>query len=313
MICLCFRFELAAQSTIAQTITIEPLSTDSTYFLDDWVLPESIVVKAAGDTIASHNWSFDPQARAIQFSDPFWEKLGINSLQVHFEILPINLPRSFQPLRPTELDPAYFENRDSLQAQLQPQTKQSFSAEAGLRQSGSLSRGIIVGSNQDFSLESGLNFELSGPLTENIDINASLTDQSIPIQPDGTTQNLREFDKVFIQVKAPNASVEMGDVDVSLEQNSFAQYNRRLQGASGSVVSRYGDYSGAASVVRGTYKSMSFDGQDGVQGPYRLIGRNNEQFVIILAGTERVYINGRQVQRGAENDYIIDYGLGEVN
>lgn len=34
--------------------------------------------------------------------------------------------------------------------------------------------------------------------------------------------------------------------------------------------------------------------------------------MIILAGTERVYINGQQVQRGEESEYIIDYGLGEI-
>ncbi|WP_020402373.1 hypothetical protein [Gracilimonas tropica] len=302
-----------AQTTISNQKTLEPLSVDSTYFLGNWVLRESILIKAGEEVISGENWIFVEQSGSIQFTQPFWTEREITSVTVFFEELPVSWPRSFQSLVPVELDSAFFEDRDSLQLQLQSGTPQTVFGPSGLRQSGSLSRGVIVGSNQDFSLESGLNFELSGPLTENINITASLTDQSIPIQPDGTTQNLREFDKVFIQVEAPNASVEMGDVDVSLQQSTFAQYNRRLQGAAGSVNSEYGDYTGAASVVRGTYKSMQFQGQDGVQGPYRLTGRNGEQFVIILAGTERVYINGQQVQRGAENDYIIDYGLGEVS
>lgn len=314
VMCSCFlNADLLGQTTITQEKTITSLHADSSYFLGDWVIPESIVVLADEDSISSQNWTFDQQKGALQFSIPFWEEREISSLHIYFETLPLNLPRTFQTLRPLEMDPAIFKDHDSLQTQIQSQSHRSIYGESGLRQSGSLSRGIIVGSNQDFSLESGLNFELSGPLTENVNINASLTDQSIPIQPDGTTQNLREFDKVFIQVEAPNASIEMGDVDVSLEQSSFAQYNRRLQGASGSLNSEFGEYSGAASVVRGTYKSMKFEGQDGVQGPYRLTGKNDAQFVIILAGTERVYINGQQVQRGAENDYVIDYGLGEVS
>lgn len=169
-----------------------------------------------------------------------------------------------------------------------------------------------MGSNQDFSLESGLNFELTGTLTENININASLTDQSIPIQPDGTTQNLREFDKVFIEIEAPDSKVAMGDVDLSLNNSSFARFNRRLQGATGALSLDHGEYQAAFSVVRGTYRSMRFNGQDGVQGPYRLTNTDGQEFVTILAGTEQVYINGQRVSRGAENDYIIDYGIGEV-
>ncbi|SMO43479.1 hypothetical protein [Gracilimonas mengyeensis] len=298
-----------AQSTIEQEMELRPAKTDSAYFLGEWVEPSSVRLLLNGDTLATNSWDFDEQTGLLKIQQEF--PAG-SVVVVNFQSLPLSLKRSWQPLRPVEADSALFANPDSLGEELQGYSSDAITDLSNLRQSGSLSRGIIVGSNQDFSLESGLNFELSGALTENIDINASLTDQSIPIQPDGTTQNLREFDKVFIQLQAPSASVEMGDVDISLEQSTFAQLNRRLQGAAGYVESSYGDYSGAVSVVRGTYKSMNFSGQEGVQGPYRLTGRNDEEFVVILAGTERVFVNGQQVQRGADNDYVIDYGLGEI-
>ncbi|MEX0723522.1 MAG: hypothetical protein WD053_06585 [Gracilimonas sp.] len=299
-----------AQSTISQEKTLSPFLADSSYYLGDWVLSNSIIVVSERDTLSSNSWTFDSETGTISFDASLFQE-NHPEATVYFERYPFNFPRSFQPRKPIEIDPSLLQDPDSLMG-ISFNTEQQAFGESNLQQSGSLSRGIIVGSNQDFSLESGLNFELNGALTDNININASLTDQSIPIQPDGTTQNLREFDKVFIQVQAPNASLEMGDVDVSLEQSTFARINRRLQGATGTVNSQYGDYSGAASVVRGTYKSMTFNGQDGVQGPYRLTGRNDREFVIILAGTERVYINGQRVNRGSENEYIIDYGLGEV-
>lgn len=235
-----------------------------------------------------------------------------DTLVIRYRAYPLALRRLYQAEELAVFDSSLIDNdSDSLSALIFESQKGS-PKYTRLEQSGSLSRGIIVGTNQDFALESGLKFELSGQLTDDISIEAALTDRSIPIQPDGSTQNLREFDRVFIQVRSPTTTLQMGDVDVSFENSTFARLNRRLQGAAGYNRSRAGEYSGAASVVRGRYRSMTFQGQDGVQGPYRLTGEQEEEFVIVLAGTEKVYINGERVHRGEENEYIIDYGLGEV-
>lgn len=303
-----------AQTTIKSELIINPFDPDSSYVLNDWAIANTIKVFIEDSLVPKQWWFFEESERIWNIKPEFKDQFrSVLAIKIEFEAYPLAIKRVYQNRVELALDSSFYNlDDDSLSQELIQASNQNNFDDSELEQRGSLSRGIIVGTNQDFALESGLQFELNGQLTDDVSINASLTDKSIPIQPDGTTQNLREFDRVFIQLQSKNTTIEMGDVDVSFEQSTFARLNRRLQGAAGYTSNKYGDYNAALSVVRGTFKSLSFNGQDGVQGPYRLSGREGEEFVIILAGTERVFINGQQVERGEENEYIIDYGLGEV-
>ncbi|HKK25427.1 MAG TPA: hypothetical protein VJ941_07335, partial [Gracilimonas sp.] len=182
-------YESQAQSTIDRELRFSSLQSDTTLYLGDWIIPTSIEITISDSVRADSFWSFNEIEGKLQFVPDNDQVKVLDQVVIRFSELPYSFPRTYQSLVPREVDSSLYNVPDSLSAILsEPGVSTIYGSD--LRQSGSLSRGIIVGSNQDFSLESGLNFELTGALTENIDINASLTDQSIPIQPDGTTQNL---------------------------------------------------------------------------------------------------------------------------
>ncbi|MEZ4688807.1 MAG: hypothetical protein R3A12_00950 [Ignavibacteria bacterium] len=47
-------------------------------------------------------------------------------------------------------------------------------------------------------------------------------------------------------------------------------------------------------------------------GPYYLVGGNNELNILVLSGTEKVYLDGNLMIRGEQADYVIDYGIGTI-
>ncbi|MEM8558296.1 MAG: hypothetical protein AAGG50_10785, partial [Bacteroidota bacterium] len=193
-------------------------------------------------------------------------------------------------------------------------------AESRLRRRGSISRGVTAGSNRDVSVESGLRMELQGEIADGVRVQAVLTDENTPIQPEGTTQRLSELDRVYIQLDTDRGQARLGDVDLAFSGTEFATFRRRLQGAalSAKVPGAFGgafagaDVTVAGAVTRGLFQSQDLVAIEGVQGPYRLSGREGEAFIIVIAGSERVYLDGRLLTRGEANDYVIDYATGEV-
>jgi hypothetical protein len=227
-----------------------------------------------------------------------------------YQIFPFELRTSYfhplQTLRPDQIAQA-----DTLKPATTPATASMFDT-GSLRKSGTLVRGITIGSDRDLSVESGLNLQVEGRLGRDLDVLALLSDQNTPLQPEGNTATLQEIDKVLIQLQSTHFGATLGDYELEFSGPRFGSYYRKLQGArlDGRTTDDSLTISGAVS--KGQYHSNSLLGQEGNQGPYRLTDKEGRAGILVLAGTERVYLDGRLLTRGANNDYTIEYGLGEI-
>ncbi|GAB3829937.1 hypothetical protein GCM10028895_45370 [Pontibacter rugosus] len=71
---------------------------------------------------------------------------------------------------------------------------------------------------------------MDGKLTDDISITAAITDQNIPFQPEGNTQQLQEFDKVYITLKHRLWQLTAGDVVLRSKPSYFMQFYKNVQG-----------------------------------------------------------------------------------
>lgn len=207
-------------------------------------------------------------------------------------------------------------NTNKLYKLTQSNTNKNYIPFDGLTTSGSISRGVTVGNNQNSVLNSELDLQVSGKLNDKVSLRASIQDANIPLQESGFSQRLDEFDQVFIELYSNTWNIRAGDIDLQNQNSYFASFSKRVQGLFVNTDLKTHDTQtnlfAAGALVRGQFTTSQFTAQEGNQGPYKLRGNNGELFVLIVSGSETVYVNGIPVKRGENEDYIIDYNAGEI-
>ncbi|PWK20307.1 hypothetical protein LX78_00006 [Xanthomarina spongicola] len=198
----------------------------------------------------------------------------------------------------------------------QPSEKKTFTPFDGLSTSGSISRGVVIGNNQNSVLNSELDLQITGKLSEKVSLRASIQDANVPLQESGYSQRLDEFDQVFIELFSDNWKIRAGDIDLANPYSYYGNFSKRVQGLSIGATLHHPESStnlfASGALVRGQFTTSQFTAQEGNQGPYKLKGPNEELYVLIVSGSETVYVNGIALERGEYNDYIIDYNAGEI-
>lgn len=244
-----------------------------------------------------------------------WKKIpSVKQIQITYRVLPFAIGSSINRL---SFDSVFYRFGISSKELLNRPASQKPFDFGKLTSNGSIGRSLSFGNRQDAVLNSSLNLQLNGYMGDSILINAAISDNNIPIQPDGNTQNLNEFDQVYIQFSKEKWKLSVGDLDIRQNKQYYLNFYKRLQGISYTAESNINpqiknQVLASGAVAKGKFTRNVFQGIEGNQGPYRLKGANQELFFIVLAGSERVFIDGELLQRGEDQDYVINYNTAEI-
>lgn len=299
-----------SQESTIRTKTIK-VSKDTLTLDSLTIYPNSFQVFCGGVQLSRNEYELNYAQSKFSFTGSCGD-----SLKIVYRVLPMNLSRVYGA-RDTSL--IYNENKGNKDLFLITEREKDvdFFGGSSLSKSGSISRGITFGNSQNLGVNSSLNLELEGDIAPNLKMLASISDNNIPIQADGNTNKLQEFDQIYIKIYNDRLQLTAGDFWLYKPKGYFMTYKKRAQGLTVSYIHKQDSIgvwksqtSGALS--KGKFARQIVQGVEGNQGPYRLKGNENEPFIIILAGTERVYIDGRLLDRGQEYDYTIDYNSSEV-
>jgi hypothetical protein len=287
---------------VTETILIDSVSINPNYFS---------IKNRQNQVIDSTLYNIDFPKALLSFKEP----IETDSIIINYLRYPNFLTKTYK-----ELDEKIIvENNGNLQTlyKLSQSNQQStFVPFDGLTTSGSISRGVTIGNNQNSVLNSELDLQIIGKLNENVSLRASIQDANIPLQESGYSQRLDEFDQVFIELFSNTWNVRAGDIDLINTKSYFGNFSKRVQGLLVNVnldkENSQTNLFASGALVRGQFTRSQFTAQEGNQGPYKLQGQNGELYVLIVSGSETVYVNGIAIERGEDADYIIDYNAGEI-
>lgn len=304
-----------AQDTTATYRTKRIAVTDTVVLDTVSINPARFEVKDRfGKQIDSLHYTVDYKKGIVVFSESVQQ--ATDTLVIEYLRYPSFLTRNYFTVDPKVIV-ANTGKIDRLYSLQQDNNSKMFTPFDGLNTAGSISRGITIGNNQNAVVNSELDLQITGRLSDKVSIRASIQDANIPSQEGGYSQSLDEFDQIFIELYSDDWNIRAGDVDLQNSNSYFGRFNKKVQGisVSGTVTHKNGAKTtgfAAGALVTGVFAKSAFVGQEGNQGPYKLIGPNGELYILVVSGSERVYVNGLLLERGENEDYVIDYNAGEL-
>ncbi len=178
---------------------------------------------------------------------------------------------------------------------------------------GSFVRNFSNGNNQNLSINTDVDLRISGKISNDLFIDGFISDNSLPLQYGESSSSLQELDKIYIKLYNSKISLTGGDVDITSFENHFLKFSRKSIGIDFYKSDSTTQIKSSIGITKNIFKRQSIFVENGNQGPYKLVGKNNEPYILVISNSESVFIDGMKKTRGSDKDYIINYNTGEIS
>lgn len=291
---------------------VEPILTthDGIVSLEDpWFISETVIITHRADTLSLSPWYWDDSLKA--FTAGCAEISAGDTIIAKWRSAAVSDRSTFRYYEPASAaDPG--EEADSLNFQKTPPFKSPSREWSGIRRSGTIVRGVKFGSAGESGSTSGLHLEMSGRPAPGIEIEAIIDDRSLGSSSGRSSATVAEIDRLLISGSTRHLSGSLGDLDVVWQQGEFSRIERRLKGVR--FGANYNPVNADAIAGGGNtrFATITLSGRNGDQGPYELSNRFGNADVTVVAGSEKVSLNGRRLKRGVDADYTINLDRGTI-
>lgn len=296
-------------SLLIKKLKILP-ANDTIIFYQNSINPDYFkILDSKNEIINSEKYTIDFRTSTLIFNE-----IPKENITIFYKIYPEFLTKKYLLYSPNLIVPN--EAKDASLYVIKPGINSLFKPFDGLNTTGSITRAIALGNNQNASVQSNLDLQISGKLSDKVNIRAAIQDNDVPLQQGGYSQRLDEFDQIFVEIFSDKWKIRAGDLFLTNRNLKLLNFNKKLQGIATQF--KFGTpekqtvAEAAVALSRGIYAKTEIKAQEGNQGPYKLTGNNGELYVLIISGSERVFINGILQNRGENNQYVIDYNAGEI-
>jgi hypothetical protein len=188
--------------------------------------------------------------------------------------------------------------------------EEAAAAPSQLDVTGSKTFSVTADNVQGPDFDQSLRLSIRGNVGE-VKVTGEISDQDLPLEEGGATKDVEALDKIFVRVEGRHLAGTFGDYDAAVTGRRFASYERRLTGVKAEAFYPSWGANAYGARARGRFATNEFYGLDGIQGPYQLSAREDDD-IIVLPGTETVWVNGAELKEGENNDYVVDYDLATI-
>lgn len=154
----------------------------------------------------------------------------------------------------------------------------------------------------NFIVTQNTNIKVSGKIGNDFEVEGIFQDEKIP---SSETVSISEFEEAYFNIKSPYFKSKIGEFSLKEED-----IERKILGIEGEGKNKNSFFKIGTGYGKGIFESVKIDLIPGKNGPYFLGIREGER---IIPGSEKVFLDGKILKPGKDEDYIMDYEKGIIN